>query len=121
MSSAERRPTSDEELAREAADWDRRRVTPTNWQDTPEAIPRAGVSQAISIRIPAQMLSILKAFARREGIGYQVLMKRWLDERINEERDELLASEVAKPNTLVAEPGRPPYGSSKGTRTRRTR
>ncbi len=28
-----------------------------------------------------------KEFARREGIGYQVLMKRWLDERIRTERD----------------------------------
>ena len=86
MSSEDRRPFSAEELAREAADWDLRRARPDDWQDAPEAIPRVGVSKAISIRIPAQMLGILKAFARREGIGYQVLMKRWLDERISVER-----------------------------------
>jgi hypothetical protein len=93
MSSEDRRPFSAEELAREAADWDLRRARPDDWQDAPEAIPRVGVSKAISIRIPAQMLGILKAFARREGIGYQVLMKRWLDERISVERDELLSQE----------------------------
>ncbi len=41
---------------------------------------------AISIRLPSQMVSILKEFARRAGIGYQVLMKRWLDDRIRQER-----------------------------------
>ena len=34
----------------------------------------------------------MKAFAKREGIGYQVLMKRWLDDRINEERAKLSES-----------------------------
>ena len=121
MSGADDRPVYAEELAREAADWDRRRVTPANWQDAPEAIPRFGVSKAISIRVPTQMLSILKAFARREGIGYQVLMKRWLDERISEERDKLSTSETTSANLAVAEPTTPPYGSSKGARTRRTR
>ncbi|MBI2378911.1 MAG: hypothetical protein HYV07_33255 [Deltaproteobacteria bacterium] len=31
------------------------------------------------------MLLVLKKFARREGVGYQVLMKRWLDDRIRAE------------------------------------
>jgi hypothetical protein len=43
----------------------------------------------ISIRLPRQMVAILKEFARRSGIGYQVLMKRWLDERIRQERKRL--------------------------------
>ena len=121
MSSADRRPASAEELAREAADWDLRRARPDDWRDAPEAIPRVGVSKAISIRIPAQMLAILKAFARREGIGYQVLMKRWLDERIGEERDKLPTGETTTANLAIAEPATPPYGSAKGARTRRTR
>lgn len=121
MSSAERRASSSSEVAREAADWDRRRVTSTNWQDTPEAMPRVGVSQAISIKISNQMLSILKAFARREGIGYQVLMKRWLDERIREECDEFSTRETITVNLAVAEPAPSRYGSAKGSRTRRTR
>ena len=114
MSSEDRRSFSEEELAREAADWDLRRVTPDDWLDTPEAIPREGSSKAISIRIPTQMLAILKAFARREGIGYQVLMKRWLDERIAEERDMGSTSETTSANLAVAEPTTPPYDSSKG-------
>jgi hypothetical protein len=43
----------------------------------------------INIRLPCQMVAILKEFARRSGIGYQVLLKRWLDERIRKERDRL--------------------------------
>ena len=35
------------------------------------------------------MVTILKEFARRQGIGYKALMKKWLDDRIREERDKL--------------------------------
>ena len=38
----------------------------------------------------------MKAFAKREGIGYQVLMKQWLDDRINEERAKLSESTGAE-------------------------
>jgi hypothetical protein len=78
---------SDEELAEEARRWDERKVTPAGWEDAPEAVPRAKESVAISIRLPRPMVEILKEFARRSGIGYQVLMKRWLDERIRQERE----------------------------------
>ena len=80
------RRMTDEELAREARRWDARETTPGNWEDSPEAVPRTGESVAISIRIPKDMLSILKEFAKRKGVGYQVLMKKWLDDRIREER-----------------------------------
>jgi predicted DNA binding CopG/RHH family protein len=76
---------SDQELAEEAKSWDERRLTPAGWQDAPEAVPRAGESIAISIRLPRQMVTILKEFASRAGTGYQVLMKKWLDERIRKE------------------------------------
>ena len=89
-------PASPEELEREARDWELRVLTPGEWQDTPEAIPRVGASTAISLRMPTQMLAILKAFARREGIGYQVLLKRWLDRRIREERDKLATQRVVR-------------------------
>src|SRR5262245_8616523 len=78
---------TDEELAEEARRWDQREVTPAGWEDAPEAVPRSKESVPISIRLPRQMVEILKEFARRAGIGYQVLMKRWLDERIREERE----------------------------------
>ena len=82
----ERRLT-DEELAEEARRWDRREVTPAGWEDAPDAVPRARESMQVNIRLPRQMVEILKEFARRSGIGYQVLMKRWLDERIRQERE----------------------------------
>src|SRR5438552_248925 len=78
---------SNEELAEEARRWDAREVTPAGWEDAPDAVPRAKESTQINIRLPRQMVEILKEFARRSGIGYQVLMKRWLDERIRQERE----------------------------------
>lgn len=96
MSGFSYKPASPEELKREARDWELRVLTPCDWQDAPEAIPRVGASTAISLRMPTQMLAILKAFARREGIGYQVLLKRWLDERIREERDKLALRQVVR-------------------------
>jgi predicted DNA binding CopG/RHH family protein len=79
---------SDTELAAEAKNWDERTLTPAGWQDAPDAVPRAAESVAISIRLPRKMLAILKEFADRAGIGYQVLMKAWLDERIRKEARE---------------------------------
>lgn len=76
-----------DELAREAAEWDSGNRTPAGWRDAPEAIPDEARSQAISLRIPSDLLLILKEFARRDGVGYQVLIKRWLDERVQAERD----------------------------------
>jgi predicted DNA binding CopG/RHH family protein len=78
---------TDEELAEEARRWDQREITPASWEDAPDAVPRAKESTQINIRLPRQMVEILKEFARRAGIGYQVLMKRWLDERIRQERE----------------------------------
>src|SRR6516164_8113944 len=80
---------SDEELTAEARRWDARELTPAGWEDTPDAVPRAKESTQINIRLPRRMVEILKEFARRSGIGYQVLMKRWLDERIRQERERL--------------------------------
>jgi len=74
-------------LAQEASDWDARRRTPAGFEDAAEAVPRAGEATAISLRMPTALLTLLKKFAEREGIGYQVLIKRWLDDRVREERD----------------------------------
>src|SRR5260221_10727760 len=90
----EKRAT-DEELAEEARRWDNQTITPAGWEDAPDAVPRARESIAISIRLPKQMVEILKEFARRSGLGYQVLMKRWLDDRIRLEHKRLKA-EIAR-------------------------
>lgn len=80
---------SDEELAKEAARWSTTMPPQTGWADATEAVPRSGESVPVTMRIPKAMLDILREFARREGIGYQVLVKRWLDERIRKEELEV--------------------------------
>lgn len=82
---------TDEELAREAERWDKREAVPSSWEEAPDLVPRAAESVAISIRLPKPMLALLKEFAQRQGIGYQVLMKRWLDERMRAEHEQLKA------------------------------
>jgi hypothetical protein len=83
---------TDEELAREAQRWDTRELTPSDWEDAADLAPRAAESVAISIRMPKKLLAILKEFARRKRIGYQVLMKRWLDDRIRDEYKQMMAA-----------------------------
>jgi hypothetical protein len=92
--------TSNEELAKEAQQWDSREITPAGWEDAPEAVPRAKESVAISIRLPAKMVVILKEFARRADIGYQVLIKRWLDERLKQEH-KLLKESLARERGVI--------------------
>ena len=83
---------SDEQLAQEARLWTDGTLRPDDWADEPDAVPRSGATTPISIRLPTRMLSILKALAEREGIGYQVLIKRWLDDRIKLEKSRLSQS-----------------------------
>jgi hypothetical protein len=78
---------SDQELAEEARRWDSRELTPAGWEDATDAVPGAQASESISLRLPKSMLAILKEFARRECVGDQVLIKRWLDDRIRIERE----------------------------------
>ena len=101
----EQRPT-DDELAEEALRWDTGELTPSGWTDAPEAVPRAKESVAISIRLPKQMIAILKEFARRSDIGYQVLMKRWLDDRIRQEHARI-KEELARARAEEASPPMP--------------
>ena len=76
-------------LSEEVVMWDRAKLIPKDFIDAPEAVPRSSESTAISMRIPFALLEILKAFAEQNGIGYQVLMKQWLDERIKMESEGL--------------------------------
>lgn len=76
-------------LRDEAAKWKEGPLDPGAWEEAPDAIPRVAETKQISIRLPIAMLRILKEFARREGVGYQVLMKRWLDDRIRAEAGRL--------------------------------
>src|SRR5712691_354459 len=88
---SEKRMT-EKELAEEARRWDSGELTPAGWEDATDAVPGAKASEAISLRLPKPMLAILKEFARRHGIGYQVLIKRWLNDRILQEREKRRAA-----------------------------
>lgn len=81
-------------LAQEASDWDARRRTPAGFEDAADAIPRAREATEIRIRMPIALLTVLEQFAEREGISYQVLIKRWLDDRVREERGRLRRSRL---------------------------
>lgn len=104
MTESKYTPTSDEQLAREAEQWSSGELEPSEWIDAPEAVPKRGASTPISLRVPKRMLTIMKAFAKREGVGYQVLMKRWLDDRINEERAKLSEAKDAEREFLALVP-----------------
>jgi predicted DNA binding CopG/RHH family protein len=77
---------TDAELAEEARKWNSREQSPRDWIDAPEAVVRANEAETVSLLLPRQMLGLLREFARRQGIDYQTLIKRWLDERIAAER-----------------------------------
>lgn len=76
-------------LAEEVARWESGTFPHEGWKVAPEMIPNQEKSEAISVRIPKQLLQILKLIAAKEGIGYQVLIKRWLDDRVRLERDKI--------------------------------
>ena len=86
---------SDDQLAAEAEQWASGRIQLEGWVHTPEAVPRYAESTSINLRMPSKMLEILQEFARREGISVQVLINRWLDDRIRRERDKLNVSITA--------------------------
>jgi predicted DNA binding CopG/RHH family protein len=73
------------ELAAQARLWDKGEVAKTGWRRAPEAVPLETGSVAISLRLPAQALQIIRELARRKGVGYQILLKQWIDERLREE------------------------------------
>jgi hypothetical protein len=120
MSNSKTRPTSPprirtphEELAREAAEWDDRTRTPAGFADAPDAIPNASRSVAVSIRIPVQLLELLKIFAGRNQVGYQVLIKKWLDDRLRAELEHLRKetkskSQRSKPSRAKSSTSRAP-------------
>ena len=90
------RKASAEELAAEVQKWESGAYADESWRDAPEAVVRQSESVAVSIRFPKQMLEVLRVFAEREKIGYQVIIKRWLDERIAQEYERLSAKATAR-------------------------
>lgn len=91
-------------LAEEAELWAKGHLSPHDLVPAPEATPRAKESETISLRMPAKQLFLLREFARRSGIGYQVLIKRWLDDRLREEFGKLRSFHLDASQIPVAEP-----------------
>ena len=85
------------DLADEAAAWTDGRFASASWRDAPEAVLTNVASIAVSIRFPKPMLEVLRAFAAREGVGYQVLIKRWLNARIAGEKAKILGQPIVSP------------------------
>ena len=83
----DKKPPTD--LVQEVQDWESGQIDPRDWIDAPERIPRVGESESISLRMPKKLLAILREFARREGVGYQVLIKQWLDDRVRAEYEKM--------------------------------
>ena len=78
-----------DELIHEVDEIESQSQVPADFKDAPEALPRFDESKAISIRIPVTMIQVLKEFAKRQGVGYQALIKRWLDDRLRLEIKQL--------------------------------
>ena len=87
------RRASNDELAREVEQWEAERPPWRGFVEAPDAVPRASASESISIRMPSPLLRVVKAFAKRQGVGYQVLIKQWLDDRVRHERERLAQGE----------------------------
>lgn len=86
------KPASDEKLAEEARLWDSGALRPADWLDAPRAVPRIAESATVSVRLPKRTLAVVEAFAKREGVGCDALVSRWVDERIMEESANLDAA-----------------------------
>jgi predicted DNA binding CopG/RHH family protein len=106
--------TPHEQLAIEAAKWDKRQITPADFTDAPEAILNVSQSVAISLRMPNQLLELLKRFAKREGIGYQVLIKRWLDDRLRAEFDRIKREKTSNLSEYARQPRQRTKGHAPG-------
>jgi hypothetical protein len=75
------------DLGAEVKLWDEKKINPRTWVDAPESVPGFSQTKPISLRMQVNALKVIKEFARRKGVGYQVLLKMWIDEKIAEERN----------------------------------
>ncbi len=81
---------SDAELTAIADDVEAHARDRSRWQETPASKAQAAERErwvdakttSISIRVPNEMLEVLRALAAAQGMGYQTLIKRWLHDRI---------------------------------------
>lgn len=85
-------PIDREALAEEARKWDDGEIDFSEWEDAPEAIPQR--YEHITLNIPKKMFDVLTAFARRDGMDFRAVIRKWLDERIRHEAAEMKGRKV---------------------------
>ena len=49
------------------------------------AADRSGMTQAVSLQLPQRLLTGLRREAERQEVSYQILIRRWLTERLAQE------------------------------------
>jgi hypothetical protein len=88
MSTMEREKTIEEILAEAAEESEAGRDLPADYVRA-RAAPKEP-TQVYSLRVPVKLLEQLRLLAEAEGVEPSVLMRRWVIERIEEERDRLV-------------------------------
>jgi hypothetical protein len=63
---------------------------------------RGGMTQAVSVRLPQRLLSDLRRIAEQQEISHQVLIQRWLSERLLQEKTQTDTSRPQKRRTKAA-------------------
>ena len=63
---------------------------------------RGGMTQAISLRLPQRLLRGLRHEAERQEISYQILIKRWLSDRLAQETTALGSRSSSKRRSQTA-------------------
>lgn len=71
------------ELAGIADEWEERAKDPKQWRKVAGDDVEAG-HYPVSIRFPSRMLDVIKGIAESQGVPWQTLIKRWIDEKVLE-------------------------------------
>ena len=103
-----KRSRKDEDRARRAQLWSEGELSGEDWIEDERGLPRGLESEQISLRLPRRLLAVIRGFAKRRGIGYQTLLKDWLDDRARyEARRELKRKRPAQDRShlLLVRPG----------------
>jgi hypothetical protein len=86
-------PTEQQQIIQEVKLWDEKKIDISDWQDTPDAIPKINQAVNLHLLLPVRMIEILKEFSRRVGCDLNVLIAQWLNDRILLEKECLLAKQ----------------------------
>lgn len=63
-------------------------------EDAPEAVPRHAEATAVTLQLPTEWLNVIREFANRKRVSPEVLMARWIDERVRAEAKAWMAAHL---------------------------